>query len=1010
MIRSLLLSIAVVGVGSLSLAPLLDSLIEISVNCGKKIDNDPVLKILTDVDIWATAKCNGGDQEFTSTDSVHYVLPAAISTKGNRCLFYQRENSDHYYVEVLVFYGERDSLILTKQKIVTAICNYGDFGKDSSAEQTIVDGPMAPTGIHNIVGDTVPSSELTLSIQTVDDQDAVGPLALDRRYSLFGTYTGSLANVGLKPVSCDAVSKNGDRYSVLIAGCGDGMIFDRTEGFITLGKTFRSPYFVAFHLSTSVDLSFDCNVTLCIPNCDGSSCETDCGIVTAFPISNSELDTCTGTKFEDTCTFMCTTGHDKTGTGISTCGADGIWTVPKISCIPKDCGDPPSGPNVIVNVVSSEYQGTVTYSCEAGYIEADGSKSITCPASGRWTETASDILQCTTPISCGDPPSGPNLELDVSGVEVGEMVTYTCAIGYREDGGESSVTCLPSGKWSGSQSDILQCIPIGCGDPPSGPNLELEVSGVEVGEMVTYTCAIGYREDGGESSVTCLPSEKWSGSQSDILQCIPISCGDPPSGPNLELEVSGVEVGEVVTYTCAIGYREDGGESSVTCLPSGKWSGSQSDILQCIPIGCGDPPSGPNLELEVSGVEVGEMVTYTCAIGYREDGGESSVTCLRSGKWSGSQSDILQCIPIGCGDPPSGPNLELDVSGVEVGEMVTYTCAFGYREDRGESSVTCLPSGKWSGSQSDILQCILVDCGTPPDGVNVEVNAINTEFGGIIMYECLPGYEEIEGIREISCDPSGVWIETQADILSCSPIDCGDPPKPSSEMVGLLASDTTVGSNVKYECRLFHYEIEGSAEKTCLETGEWSNANDDLICSQYKFLGCISNTDGDFITNVIESPMKLSECNDHCQENQFTIFVWKNDKSCGCVGFTLNMQQVECEKTCETVHHCGTTEPNTGAVYVVDSPVLGHQEACLTVQKTFYPTPNGNGDASICKIICLLNGSQFMGLKFGLVCFCASEEVNMAATADPSECQPCEPDSVVKCGSQTTIYAYQFQP
>ncbi|ESO83787.1 hypothetical protein LOTGIDRAFT_132769 [Lottia gigantea] len=242
----------------------------VSVDCGANVAaNDPVISILTDVEITAAAKCQGGDKNFVSDDSVHYTLPAAFTARDSRCLLYRRESSEHYVVDVEIHYGEQGSLILTKQKILTAICNFGDHGKDDSAQHSIREGPIAPIEIQSIVGETIPKSELTLSVQTVDDQDAVVPMALDRRYSVYGTYTGSLSNVGLKPVSCDAVSDSGDRYSVLRAGCGDGLIFDRSEGFTTLGTTFRSPYFVAFHLSSSTNLAFDCNVTLCSPSCDG---------------------------------------------------------------------------------------------------------------------------------------------------------------------------------------------------------------------------------------------------------------------------------------------------------------------------------------------------------------------------------------------------------------------------------------------------------------------------------------------------------------------------------------------------------------------------------------------------------------------------------------------------------------------------------------------------------------------------------------------------------------------
>ncbi|ESO97209.1 hypothetical protein LOTGIDRAFT_239175 [Lottia gigantea] len=224
-------------------------------------------------------------------------------------------------------------------------------------------------------------------------------------------------------------------------------------------------------------------------------------------------------------------------------------------------------------------------------------------------------------------------------------------------------------------------------------------------------------------------------------------------------------------------------------------------------------------------------------------------------------------------------------------------------------------------------------------------------------------------------------------------VDCGPPPKPSGETVELFVDSTTVGFDAEYECRIAHYVIEG-------------------------ILGCIANAADDFISDAVQSPMQQSECNDHCREKWFTMFVWRNDKSCGCLDYTFEPYVVDCEEACDIVHPCGTTEPNSGAAFVVIYPdVIGYQEACLTDQETFEPDPEGDGDVSICRLMCVAYGwypsslpvifdSNPMVLPLkdrNLWGFCAVE-ADMTATVEPSECRSCESDSTAKCGSTLTSY------
>ena len=56
-------------------------------------------------------------------------------------------------------------------------------------------------------------------------------------------------------------------------------------------------------------------------------------------------------------------------------------------CTEKDCGTPLTVAKSDKVTTSTEYQGTATYTCEAGYEETAGNDVLTCGTDGTWTGT-----------------------------------------------------------------------------------------------------------------------------------------------------------------------------------------------------------------------------------------------------------------------------------------------------------------------------------------------------------------------------------------------------------------------------------------------------------------------------------------------------------------------------------------------------------------------------------------------------------------------------------------------
>ncbi|KAK6196125.1 hypothetical protein SNE40_001411 [Patella caerulea] len=250
-------------------------IIEVSSTCNSVRGNRPILKILTDYSISAVARCAQGDQNFTTIDGVHYILPASYIAGNNRCLFYRRGNT--FAVDVAVLYGDSSAKLLRHEKMYTISCTFDKNGKQSSGGHKVVEGRMPGQQIQINTGKQISSSSLSLSLQNVNNIDLKGSTLPDNTWvSLFAKSNGANKERGIRATSCDAVGGKkgkGKRYAVLRAGCGDGQIFKKQEGFITVGRTSRSPYFKPFYVEGDKFIDFVCNFTICSSSCDGSSCK-----------------------------------------------------------------------------------------------------------------------------------------------------------------------------------------------------------------------------------------------------------------------------------------------------------------------------------------------------------------------------------------------------------------------------------------------------------------------------------------------------------------------------------------------------------------------------------------------------------------------------------------------------------------------------------------------------------------------------------------------------------------
>ncbi|XP_046376466.2 vitelline envelope sperm lysin receptor-like isoform X1 [Haliotis rufescens] len=248
-------------------------IVQVTPSCGSDGISDALVTVITDLQAEAWGKCSGATSvPFTSSDGVHFTLPVSYPQGSSLCKFNELGNSTKgYTMKVIVSYGESSNPLHQVEEEYRVTCTFGSSGQSGSKQHRIGDSLIAPSVLKNNVG---PGSKakvnLVVSSVTGGDLSAT-PLKLGRIVTLAATATTSGSEVGVRPTSCDAISGQ-RRYAILRAGCGDGIVFNTTDGFVTKGLTTRSPYFQTFAMGGDRSMNFECNFTLCSNNCDGSSC------------------------------------------------------------------------------------------------------------------------------------------------------------------------------------------------------------------------------------------------------------------------------------------------------------------------------------------------------------------------------------------------------------------------------------------------------------------------------------------------------------------------------------------------------------------------------------------------------------------------------------------------------------------------------------------------------------------------------------------------------------------
>ncbi|KAL5010655.1 hypothetical protein ScPMuIL_012960 [Solemya velum] len=186
--------------------------------------------------------------------------------------------------------------------------------------------------------------------------------------------------------------------------------------------------------------------------CTIKSCGAPPSVTNAGRTSNS------GT-YGDTVTYTCNTGYTG-GTAQTTCQATGQWTTLILTCPIVSCGVAPFVANMVRSSTDSkQYQERVTYSCNDGYNSNGQSGERTCLNTGQWSSLA---LTCTI-VSCGPVTVRVGMTSSgASGSNYQDTVTYSCEPGYTSNYQSGLSTCQSNGDWSvpSLTCTIVSCGPV----------------------------------------------------------------------------------------------------------------------------------------------------------------------------------------------------------------------------------------------------------------------------------------------------------------------------------------------------------------------------------------------------------------------------------------------------------------------------------------------------------------------------------------------------------------------
>ncbi|KAK1890334.1 Sushi von Willebrand factor type A EGF and pentraxin domain containing protein 1, partial [Dissostichus eleginoides] len=454
--------------------------------------------------------------------------------------------------------------------------------------------------------------------------------------------------------------------------------------------------------------------------------------------------------FTDTVIYRCRPGYQPKGFPHLSCGRDGRWGQPRISCEPMSCGKPPAVAHAQVEGDTFTFPNQITYGCDDGFTLSSQTASLSCQSDGTWSKHS---VRCS-PAPCLLPANFSMPHLIINGKEltpVGGTIALSCPAGLHLQGA-ALAECLLGGSWAPSVSSV-SCELVFCEKPPPLLHGVSEGDSYNYGDFVMYSCLPGF-DMKGDSVQTCQGDRTWSGTQP---VCVAQSCGPPPTVQHAQVQMTGDTHLHNASYVCDAGLQLVGLKTLV-CVANGTWSlpAPTCEVAK----GCDSPREVLHGRVQEHSLNSGRAVEFLCDKGYRLMG-DSLVVCQGGDTWS---STFPTCQPKSCPAPPGwgGDSRDGPPQEFHVGQSVRVPCPKG-QQVRGSGTVSCRPDQTWSPVSA---VCERVSCGPPLHVSHGVVRGAVFQFGDVAVYSCFGGYA-MEGVGRSRCLENGTWTPPPACRAVC---------------------------------------------------------------------------------------------------------------------------------------------------------------------------------------------------------------------------------------------------
>ncbi|XP_067379775.1 sushi, von Willebrand factor type A, EGF and pentraxin domain-containing protein 1 isoform X2 [Channa argus] len=357
-----------------------------------------------------------------------------------------------------------------------------------------------------------------------------------------------------------------------------------------------------------------------VPVCGRGRCS-----VAPPAVPNAVLQGGSGT-FPDTVIYRCRPGYQAKGYPHLSCGREGKWGEPRISCEPVNCGIPPAVAHAQVVGDTFTFPNQIAYRCDNGYEQATQTASLSCQSDGTWSKHS---IRCR-PSPCQLPTNFSIPHLITTGkniTPVGGTVSLSCPPGFYLQG-PPVAECQPGGSWAPSISTV-SCELVVCEKPLSVLHGITEGDSYNYGDFVIYSCLPGF-DLKGDSVQTCQGDRTWSGTQPVCV--VARGCNSPKQLLHGKVQEHKLTTGHAVEFHCEKGYNLVG-DPMVVCMDGNTWS---SAFPICQPKTCPTPP-GWKEDSSGNGSQqvflVGQSVRITCPKGQQVKG-SGTITCSPDQTWT----------------------------------------------------------------------------------------------------------------------------------------------------------------------------------------------------------------------------------------------------------------------------------------------------------------------------------------------------------------------------------------